>query len=425
MDRSAQHAFEPEEIMAYLDGELEPRRAVELAGHFEHCDDCRTIATQFRQLSERLLDFSVESITANLNAAVLSGLESFEPAEKRALREVDEVVWNKLKRLVKGPTGWGMATAVVVALVVLVVVGVHEANAPQYSRWMNKDVEYVTNSPSAAPTDTVANSGLASRGKAPRFAPNAKERSQVSTDSEGGTASALATPAPSSPMIAQTAALTIIAADYEQASAAVDRLAAGQGGYVQKLATSDHIAASREFSATVRVPAAQLGGFLAELRKLGHVEQETRSNEEVTDQYVDLQARIKSARASEQRMLQLLATRTGKLEDVLDAERELARIREEIESMEGQRNVLAHRVSYATVEIQLREEYREQLHPGISSTTTGLRNSLAEGLRNLEDGVVGLLVFLFAYGPSILFWCALFLVPGYFIWRWARSRSHE
>jgi hypothetical protein len=224
-------------------------------------------------------------------------------------------------------------------------------------------------------------------------------------------------------MIAQTASLTIVASNYDEASASVDRLAASQGGYVQKLATEDQLAAAREFSATGRVPAAQLGGFLAELRKLGHVEQESRTNEEVTDQYVDLQARLKSARASEQRMLELLATRTGKLEDVLDAERELARIREEIESMEGQRVLLAHRVNYATVEIQLREEYRQKLDSRSTSTATKIWNAAVEGYGNLEDGAIGVLLFLLSYGPAILFWLAVLLVPGWFVWRRFRSRA--
>jgi hypothetical protein len=87
--------------------------------------------------------------------------------------------------------------------------------------------------------------------------------------------------------------------------------------------------------------------------------------------------------ASEQRMLEQLATRTAKLEDVLDAERELARIREESKACRGS-------VSCWPTE-----------------TTKGLRNSLVEGL---SGG--GLLVFLFALGPSILFWWAVFLVPG-------------
>jgi hypothetical protein len=165
------------------------------------------------------------------------------------------------------------------------------------------------------------------------------------------------------------------------------------------------------------VPAANLDSVLTQLRKLGHVQEESRANDEVADQYVDLEARLKSARASEQRLLELQATRTGKLADVLDVERELARVRGEIESMEGQRIVLAHRVDFATIEVQLQEEYRATLDSRSSSTRTTIWNATVEGFDNLEAGTVAILLFVLAYGPSILFWLAVFALPAWLIWR--------
>jgi hypothetical protein len=230
-------------------------------------------------------------------------------------------------------------------------------------------------------------------------------------------------PQPPGPMIAQTAALSILANNYDQAIASIQPLVKSQSGYVQKLDAQAETGSSRQFSATLRVPAQQLGSLLSELRKLGHVEQESQGNEEVTDQYVDLQARLKSARASEQRLLQLLATRTGKLEDVLDAERELARVRGEIESMEGQRILLAHRVDYATVDVQIREEYRKELGAEAPSTKTQLHNAAIEGFENLEEGVIDILLFLLNYGLSIIFWTALIGVPAVLIVRAIRAHS--
>jgi hypothetical protein len=155
------------------------------------------------------------------------------------------------------------------------------------------------------------------------------------------------------------------------------------------------------------------------------VEEETRSNEEVSAQYVDLQARLRSARASEQRMIELLRTRTGKLEDVLDAERELARIRAEIESMEGQSTVLVHQVSYATVQVELSEEYREQLRTPSTSTGTRIWNSAVDGFKNLEDGVISVLVFGLDVGPSLIFWLGVLLVPAWLVWRRFRRRTQS
>jgi len=412
--------------MAYLDGELDAARAASLASHLEHCGECGALAAQFRGLSERLLDFPVEATPVNLNAAVLGALESSEP-KKPVRPDVDELVWSKLQRLGRSPAAWALTAA---AVIVLVVVGVHQFFAPP-ARFDRVELGASMDRPSnsAVPANSVSASRGAARSAAEVPESLEQEHPRVPktglTISEGTAGGSLEAPEAAGPMIAQTVSFTIVATNYDEASAAIDRLAGAHGGYVQKLTAEARAGAPRELSVTLRVPAAQFADTIAQLRKLGHVEQETRANDEVTDPYVDLQARLKSARATEQRLLQLLATRTGKLEDVLAVEQELARIRQEIESMDGQRTVLLHRVNYVTVDVGLREEYHEQMHPAATSTTLGLRNALVEGLNNLVEGVVSLLVFLFAYGPSILFWCAVILVPGFFIWRWSRSRARD
>jgi hypothetical protein len=108
---------------------------------------------------------------------------------------------------------------------------------------------------------------------------------------------------------------------------------------------------------------------------------------------------------------------------VLDAERELARIRGEIESMQAQNTVLVHRVSYATVQVELSEEYRE--HLGTTSNGTKIWNALVDGFRNLEAGAVAGLTFALTYGPSIFFWLAITLIPSWLIWRRYRHRRMQ
>ncbi len=76
MERSTQHAFEPEEVMAYLDGELEPRRATALAAHLQHCAACQEVAQGFRVLSEKMLEFEVEPPSVRMNETVLAALDS-------------------------------------------------------------------------------------------------------------------------------------------------------------------------------------------------------------------------------------------------------------------------------------------------------------------------------------------------------------
>jgi hypothetical protein len=54
-----------------------------------------------------------------------------------------------------------------------------------------------------------------------------------------------------------------------------------------------------------------------------------------------------------------------------------------------------------------------------------IRNAAVQGFANLDEGAVALLVFLFAVGPSLLFWLAILLVPGWFVWKRFRVRARS
>jgi len=423
MDRSLQHAFDAEEVMAYFDGELEPRRAAMLASHLEHCVECQSVAKKFRQVTERMLSFDVGPAPEAIASNVLQALKSAETGKRTAqLTSTKRSFWN-WPTAFPGRIAWAAAGVVIVLFLVSGVVALRLTRYPAaMSAHMARPVH----------PETKFESSVA---ELRRSLPETEAKAQVSENLSADSAAPAPPPPPPSqaggdlaapesvgPMIMQTASLSIVAKNYDEASAAIEKLATARGGYVEKLEARAQSGNARSLSIALRIPAKQLEGLLADLRKLGHVEQETQSNEEVSAEYVDLQARLKSAQATERRLIELLGTRTGKLEDVLDAERELARVRGEIESMQGQSALLVHKVSYATVQVELSEEYHERLQSG-APTGTKLWNALVEGVQNLRDGIVGVLVFLLNYGLSILFWLAIFIVPAWLIGRRWRSRS--
>jgi hypothetical protein len=87
--------------------------------------------------------------------------------------------------------------------------------------------------------------------------------------------------------------------------------------------------------------------------------------EDVGEEFVDVSARLANARRLEDRIVVLLATRTGKLEDVIAAERELARVREEIERYEGRLRFLRNRVALSTLAVTVHEPYPVVGGPGV------------------------------------------------------------
>ena len=106
----------------------------------------------------------------------------------------------------------------------------------------------------------------------------------------------------------------------------------------------------------IRVPADQYADFLTAVKKLGVPEEVQENTKDVTAQYVDLEARITNQKRLEERILSVLDEVKGKINDVLQVEKELARVRETIERLEGQMRVLKDKVTMATLTVHVRED---------------------------------------------------------------------
>ncbi len=106
----------------------------------------------------------------------------------------------------------------------------------------------------------------------------------------------------------------------------------------------------------VKVLPENLDAFLLKLRGLGELKNQTLGTEDVTKQYFDTDSRLKNARVMEQRLIDILETKTGKVADLLEVERELGRVRAQIEEMQGALKYMDAQVAFATVTITLSEK---------------------------------------------------------------------
>ena len=374
----AAHPFSAEEVMAFLDGELEPEQAAAVSAHLEECAACRETAAGFQQVSAHMASWTVEPAPARVTYQITSAL--------------------KPKRLVS-PWVWkGALTAV--AMLMLVAISVPNLLRSR-SAAVHPETALGPSQPWASQSDKVAGAETG-----PYTARGPGRVPQVQ---------------PRGPMIIRSASLLLVAKDFESARAAIERIAHQHQGYVAQLQASTQKDAGRSVSATLRVPAEQVDAALAELKRLGHVEQESQRGEEVTQQYVDLTARLSNARNTEQRLTAVLRQRTDKMTDVLAVEREIARVRGEIEQMDAERRTMEKRVAMATVEVQIREEFKAQVDPGPPSAARRLWNAGVEGYRNVSETIMGIAEFLLAYGPTLLLWLLILWFPARFAWRRLRA----
>ena len=158
---------------------------------------------------------------------------------------------------------------------------------------------------------------------------------------------------PEARRIIRSANLTIEVRDVAAAAERARGIVADAGGFVANSRTSEDDAGRRSLAMTLRIPEPGMDAAVAAVKALGHVRDEQTRGEDVTEQYVDLEARLANARRLEERIVDLLAKQSKSLKDILDVERELARVREQIETMTARKRSLDNRLSLATIELTL------------------------------------------------------------------------
>ena len=427
------HPVAPEEVMAWLDGELSSAEARAVAAHLDTCGECANLAAQFHRTAQSLSAWSVPEVPSKLDEWV-SGLEATTAPSANRLKAVPEVrssAWNwKL---------WGSGGALAALLILSVVTSAIWSNSGKpvaHQESALTSVETQTASPAMAPQPITDQESKISKGKnRPQESESRALNSLVTVTSPGVAADSNGlfhglgdhaqssfsvdgqAPSAPAPMIARTASLTIVVKDFAASRASLDAILARHHGYSAQLTVATPENDSRSFQASLRIPAPELSSAIGDLKTLGRVQNESQSGEEVTQQHADLVARLQNSRETEQRLRDILAQRTGKIEDVLQVEEEIARVRGEIESMEADQQALEHRVDFATVDIQLSEEFKAQLNAPSDSAANRIHNAFVAGIRNASATLLGIALFFEEYGPVLLIWLAILGLPVLLVWR--------
>jgi hypothetical protein len=210
-----------------------------------------------------------------------------------------------------------------------------------------------------------------------------------------------------------TAALEIEVPDFRAAADQAGRTAVALGGYVSDRQSSQDGRGRERGRITLRVPSGKFDGALGVLKSLGLVKSEGVQTQDVTKAYADLETRLAVKRETAGRLRQILARQTGKVSEVLEVEREIARVVEEIEQAEGERRYFDNQVSLSTITLSL--------HEPDAMVERGLLDPVLEALRQsirIMGASLGSLIELFA---GLLPWLvALYLAFRLVLWRLRR-----
>jgi len=224
----------------------------------------------------------------------------------------------------------------------------------------------------------------------------------------------------------------LVVADAELAAQQVQELAAAFGGYVANMNAYRGGANALYYNVTLRVPSDQFDAARAALRDLAvRVEDESISTNDVTDQYYDLDARLRTLKATEEELLALLKEtreRGGSVEDIMTIYRELTDIQSQIESLQGQLNRLDKLVALSTIDVRLQPDVLNQPITSSWRPLETLRRSF-EILINALQGLIDIFIFIFVVMLPVLLILAIPVLVLFLIVRWLvrrrKTRSAE
>jgi hypothetical protein len=207
------------------------------------------------------------------------------------------------------------------------------------------------------------------------------------------------------------AGITLVVEDIAKTETEIDRLLKEFDSYVSEANVDRTQGEQLSGKWQVRIPVANFESFLDALSKLGVAESRRQTAQDVTEEFVDLEAQISNKKRLEERIVELLKDKSGAIKDVIEVERELGRVRGEIEQMEGRLRYLTNRTELTTITITAREE-RNYVPPAAPTFTNQIAsawwNSLT-ALRSFGERLVIVIVVLF---PWFVLLCVL-IVPAF------------
>jgi hypothetical protein len=264
--------------------------------------------------------------------------------------------------------------------------------------------------------------GVTDAGSTANSAPNTAAAKAVSLEQADKSKDA-PTDAPVERKVIRNAELNLEAASPEEAQQKITAIAESRGGFVvesQQSSTTAQATSHDRVTMTLRVPAEKFNETLDEIRKLaGRVVTETVKGQDVTEEFIDIEARLKTKKALEAQFLEIM--KQGKtVEDALGVQKELATVRGEIEQIEGRKRFLESQTSLSTIKLTL------QTPTVFSANSSGffyqVGRSFSSGFEVALNFILGFISLIIAILPFlVLVVLPIYLVMRYF-WRKRKRR---
>lgn len=225
--------------------------------------------------------------------------------------------------------------------------------------------------------------------------------------------------------IIRNADITIEVASTSEAQHRVTSIAETHGGFVaaseaKQRQSVDPAQRTTDFKLVVRIPENQFGIALDEIKKLAsNVPEEKATGQDVTEEFIDLEARIKTQKALEGQFLEIMK-QARKVEDALEVQRQIAEVRTEIERLEGRKRFIENRSSLATITVNVQAP-----KPVLVTTPTGVGHSLREAVSESVELASEMFIFFVRFVIVVLPVLLFVGVPSALVLRYLVRRARR
>ncbi len=226
-------------------------------------------------------------------------------------------------------------------------------------------------------------------------------------------------------LIIRTANMSLVVTDTEEAMDTISRMAEENGGWVVNSSVFQYNATAKTGNITIRVPSSGFNSAMEALRNMAvEVRQESTSGQDVTEEFVDLSARLENLEATAERVRAFL-DEAETVEEALAVNQELSRLESEIEAMKGRLQYLSQSASFSTITVDLTPDIVAQpIEPTNWRPAVTFRNavdSLVEALQGVAEFGIWFVIYLL---PLLLVvGIPLWLVVRFALKRWRRRRN--
>ncbi len=216
-------------------------------------------------------------------------------------------------------------------------------------------------------------------------------------------------------MIVQTSSIDLEVQDVTGALDSITSIATAHGGYIGSMSVNTRSGDRLYGLATMRVPASSFDPVIGEIKKLGAVKSQSLQADDVTEEYIDLQAR-RDALAGQLVQYQRIMEKAENVSEILEVQQAIERVQVELDRIDGRLKYLDNRVDYATITVSVHEPEGVGTGGGFSITSV-----INDGIAGLLAVTAGIVIVVISLVPFIILAGIAYLV--YRVWKRRQAKD--